>query len=431
MPSDDINLSKSRSKPIMSRLKEETGGHHSEIESLPFFKALGERRLPLTCYVNQLKALAVMHDLFETRIAASKDDRVLSIWDESLKKLPLLREDINFFATRVISDAAIPVEAAQAMTEDIRRKQIEHPVSLLGYLYVLEGSTLGNSKHLPDIWATFHLNALCGCRYYSSYRKEVRGNWDRFSKKMNDTLCDPAIHAPVIKAAHEAFAGLMTLYMVLYPQGENEKSLPLTLINPEAGNHPIPDNEPEINAALRASNRGWNEFPYYEKRFGERGRRFSDSDTCWLATLPALGQEDLQGQIDWLCRILATRGMPSVLMEHILRFLYEELTAVVPENEAIYRKLQVSANFLENARERRLSQEKFFSLAGEFESGVGLEMSKQFRNTGKLLIAAVGDEKNGIEGAVAALRKWLTDSERFPDDWISAVNETLENGQFC
>ena len=43
------------------------------------------------------------------------------------------------------------------------------------------------------------------------------------------------------------------------------------------------------------------EFPYYQERYGERGKRFSDSDTCWLVTLTNLNQESLQLAMQGSC----------------------------------------------------------------------------------------------------------------------------------
>jgi heme oxygenase len=65
-------------------------------------------------------------------------------------------------------DVSASIEAAHAMTAKIRLRRAENPVTLLGYLYVFEGSTLGNSMHKPDIVATYDLDDLDGCRYYAS-----------------------------------------------------------------------------------------------------------------------------------------------------------------------------------------------------------------------------------------------------------------------
>jgi hypothetical protein len=86
----DARNSKGESKKIMARLKEETKEYHAKLKSLAYFNVLIAHQLPLECYVNQLRSLTVIHGVFENEIVSSKDDRVLAIWDDSLKKLPLL-----------------------------------------------------------------------------------------------------------------------------------------------------------------------------------------------------------------------------------------------------------------------------------------------------------------------------------------------------
>ena len=56
-------------------------------------------------------------------------------------------------------------------------------------------------------------------------------------------------------------------------------------INFEAGDHAMPQNPLEIDLALRAAKVAWEKYPYLAHRYGERGRRFTDSDSCWLVTL--------------------------------------------------------------------------------------------------------------------------------------------------
>ncbi|MDO8933764.1 MAG: biliverdin-producing heme oxygenase [Rhodocyclaceae bacterium] len=429
MTSEDFNTLKGNLTLIMTRLKAETKDYHSKLESLPYFKALIAHQLPLECYVNQLRALAVIHGVLENEIAASGDKRVSAIWDNELRKLPLLEEDIAFFKPRVVSDAASSIAAALAMTEKIRLRRIENPVMLLGYLYVLEGSTLGNRMHRPDISATFHLNGLNGCHYYSSYLEHVQGHWNQFSEKMNVVLNDPSLHDRVIEAAHEAFEGLDVLYNALYPLEKNEKFFHVTRINPEAGNHPIPEDEREIQAALKASDRGWAEFPYYDQRYGVRGKRFSDSDACWLATLTALDPETLQKQIDWLGRVLSTRGMPQIMLERILRYLHEELTISVPDKASAANKLLAAAQKLCEQRTACIPEKESQRMASEFDTHVGAELADMYKNSGELLLSTVADEKNGVEGAISAIQEWMTDPDRFPEQWILAVNETIQKAK--
>jgi len=239
-------------------------------------------------------------------------------------------------------------------------------------------------------------------------------------------LNDSTLHDALIQSAHEAFLGLEALYKALYPLDPKGKTYHVTRINPEAGNHPIPDDEREINATIQASDRGWNFFPYYEQRYGKRGKRFSDSDTCWLVTLARLDQANLQKQVEWLGRVLVTRGMPLIMLEQTLRFLHEELVKAVPENTLTYEKLLKSADFIKAAREAAIPEAQLEALAEEFNQAVSPEMAERFRNAGQLLVSSVADERNGIEGAVAALQEWMTDENRFPQEWIAAVNHIID-----
>ena len=56
-------------------------------------------------------------------------------------------------------------------------------------------------------------------------------------------------------------------------------------INFEAADHAVPQNPLEIDLGLRAAKAAWEEYPYLKHRYGERGRRFTYSDGCWLVVL--------------------------------------------------------------------------------------------------------------------------------------------------
>ncbi|MBV5336535.1 MAG: hypothetical protein J0653_00540, partial [Deltaproteobacteria bacterium] len=57
------------------------------------------------------------------------------------------------------------------------------------------------------------------------------------------------------------------------------------LHNADAGNHPVPDDPREILAALRAGERCYAQHPYFERRYGDRGKAFTRSDGGYLVTL--------------------------------------------------------------------------------------------------------------------------------------------------
>ena len=415
----------------MTRLKNKTKANHSRLEKLQYFKELISHKLPVECYVRQLRALAIIHGIMEYEIATCDDELLSAIWEDDLRKLPLLLEDILHFKHEKVLDCKVCIEAAQAMAEKMRFRKVDNPVTLFGYLYTFEGSTLGNKMHRKDISATFHLDKYNGSNYYASYRDKVEGNWKQFSEKVNNILSDTSLHDQIIEASYEAYYGLEVLYNALFPIDCQEKIIHVTSINPEAGNHAIPENELEIQAALKASEGIWNEFPYYQQRYGERGRRFSDSDMCWLVTLIQLDIGTVKKQIKWIGGLLSGKGMPQILLEQTLLFLHKELIKANPDNKTDYDKLFSSAQMLKELRIKAISEKAFEELSNNFEQGIGRQLAEKYKNFGILLVSAVADEKNEIGGALLSIYKWMTDKERFSESWISAVDDLIKNARLA
>jgi hypothetical protein len=197
------------------------------------------------------------------------------------------------------------------------------------------------------------------------------------------------------------------------------------LFNPDAGQHPLPVDEREIQAVLRSTLRCYEEHPYFFARYGERGEAYARSDGGYLATLTEYPQHHVDAQVAWLARMLVSRGLPRWLMEAHLCLLAEELIVAVPERAASYSKLQHAARGLCEEREAQIASSDFEILVANFEaaSGAGLERA------GGLLVAAVCDECCGLNEAVSSLVSWLGDPGRFSLRWCAAVAATLEQAR--
>jgi hypothetical protein len=197
------------------------------------------------------------------------------------------------------------------------------------------------------------------------------------------------------------------------------------ILNPEAGNHVVTSDPREVKAAKRAAQRSWAEFPYYGHRYGTRGRQFSLSDSGWLATLVDLTPDVAVEQVKWLGGVLASRGMPQWMLERHLAILHEELSAALPESAGRYSILLLCAAELRSMREAHFPPARFQDLADAFDAAVGEPWNRRLRGMGGILVAAVADERSGIEYAVPSLTEWVCDSSRFPPEWIAAVEHTL------
>lgn len=196
------------------------------------------------------------------------------------------------------------------------------------------------------------------------------------------------------------------------------------LLNPEAGAHPVTDDPVELAAATRAADRSFERFPYYRWRYGERGRRFGGSDGAWLVWLCGQSPEFARDQVRWLGAVLSSRGMPTLLLEDHLRILHEEL-----QRRATYRLLKTSADELQARRRHAVSDRALDRLAGRFLDAAPEPWRSRIPEMGRLLVAAVGDERNGVEKAVTSIEEWACDADRFPARWITAVKKTLSDAR--
>jgi hypothetical protein len=197
------------------------------------------------------------------------------------------------------------------------------------------------------------------------------------------------------------------------------------MLNAEAGTHPVPSDPRELEASLRAGERCWRRFPYLAERYGERGLRFTRSDSAWLATLTRHEPPVVHQQVRWLRDVLATRGVPSVLLQTHLEILSDALGDAVPADRAAHDRLRQAAAGLRDARQAHIADAQATALSDRFTAAAGAEWCARLPQTPLLLVSAVADECDGCLGAAAALGDWLSDGRRFPPAWIAAVAAAL------
>ncbi|HEX8393731.1 MAG TPA: hypothetical protein VF665_15430 [Longimicrobium sp.] len=194
-------------------------------------------------------------------------------------------------------------------------------------------------------------------------------------------------------------------------------------INPDAGTHPVTADPRELDAARRATERSLARFPYYTARYGDRALRFGDSDGAWLALIAQLDPPFVLEQTGWLASVLASRGMPTLLMEEHLRYLSEELSAAVPEHADRYAQLRAAADALRERRHRGGDPARLAAIAAAFGERTGA--SGGMAGLGEILVAAAADENAGLSGTVHNVESWACDPARFGAEWIDAVRDTV------
>jgi hypothetical protein len=196
-------------------------------------------------------------------------------------------------------------------------------------------------------------------------------------------------------------------------------------VNPDAGDHAITGDPIEWDAAQAAAHRSWREFPYYSHRYGERGWRFTLSDSAWIVTLCAMNTEAAERQIRWLRELLVNRGMPSYLLERHLDFLCEELTRRAPERESGNSALFDCAALLRAERERALTDAEFQREALRFNAAVH-ELPCAIPRMGAVLVGTLVDELLGFDAVLGrpSAIAWSSDRGHFSSPWITEVEQT-------
>jgi len=406
---------------LMETLKAAVSGRHARIEALPFVTALTRGDLPLESYVAQLRAMAVIHASLDQELGLLEPGQLVVRLPERPSRLAHLRRDLSGLDGLFLPDLRSASAQARALGELIRRCRGGHPADLLGILYVLEGTTLGNQVHLPDVLRTFGAMTEDTAHYYQGYGAETGRHWLAFQAAMNEAPLAPGDRDRVVDTALAAFDHLEALVAALHPVREDDRGFTATALNPEAGDHPVPQDPRILEAALRASARCEAAFPYLGERFKARGQGFARSDAAWLATLMDLPASLVFSQVDWLGRILGNRGIPRLCLERQLVDLHEAIGEAWPEGREAARVLRDAAGQLRAERLRLLPEPEWNRLEQRFDQALEGDLADRFRGTGGLILSAVCDQACGIERAVLSLQPWLTAPARFPPGWVAAV----------
>jgi heme oxygenase len=202
--------------PIMDRLRAETRAAHADTESVPFNQRLIAGTLPLQFYIMQLNCLHEVHQALEQALASSMHPAVMRVWHDDMAKVPLLRQDLAYFERSKGKVAVHPdaLAAAAECVRDIHHLARTSEVSLLGVLYVLEGSMLGGTILRKHLAAAFDLERD-GLAYYTPYGNQVMPHWQQFKARMNDAIVDPGDQQAIIDAAQGTFSHVKHILLAL------------------------------------------------------------------------------------------------------------------------------------------------------------------------------------------------------------------------
>lgn len=393
----------------MERLRQATADIHQRVEESPYATALLGGTLPLESYIVHLRTLAVIHAELERALATSDHPAVGAVWNDELRKLPLLWRDLEHFEPLLVPDVDEAVDTALCTASRIRLYGLQEPLKLLGFLYVLEGSTNGAALLRPELAAHLGLTPeQPGLLYLSNYGDAAAGHWAAFGQTLNAAVTDPAEQDAVAAGAVELFEALEKAFRTFHPLNGRSRSFHATSFNPEAGTHPVVQQPDEIRAALAS---GWwclREYRYFELRYAERGRRFTASDSVWLAAIcQDMDDAAWLAQVEWLAGVLTGRGMPSVTLKRHLELLYLELARTVPDKADYWPKLLAAAQMLDEKRRTVMDDAALTARMRELDDTIQRPSAMSSEEAVELLAWAEADAASGLGGSAEVLREWL------------------------
>jgi heme oxygenase len=198
----------------MDRLRHETRAQHRATEAIAFSTAILDGTLPRAAYAGQLMAYLPIHRALERAVERSRHPAVGSVWRARMRRTPLLEADLAVLGVTGDEDGAARGHA-QAMVDWIESLAASDPISLLGVVYVLEGSSLGGAILRGHLAAAYGLTDA-GLRYYAPYGSHPKPHWVDFGKRMNLAVADAADADRVVAAAAQTFTRIGHLLEALF-----------------------------------------------------------------------------------------------------------------------------------------------------------------------------------------------------------------------
>ena len=420
----------SPSESPSGRLRSSVRESPERLDRSDYAAAVTSGRLTLPRYTSFLRALYVLHDGLEQLLEHSGSPVLRAAFAESPARRERLERDLAYLQADKYAVDGAALQALVLVQQLRQRTRSPHGQScLLGAIYVVEGSQLGGLAQARALARHPELERG-GLAYLQGAGAGTSKQLRDLFQLLDEHLQDDAELAAAIEGATNTFSGFEAILTTVMAGAERLAES----LNFAAGTHPVPRDLREVEAALRAGEQSRSELSYYERRYGERGRRFTRSDSAWLVTLSRVPEDEALQQVAWLARLLAARGMPRLLLERHLLTLHARLVAELPGSAAKYEILQRAAELLARERRALLSDTRFEALCAELESACQLQPGGAtppipLREVGLLLAGAVVDEACAVPHAVESLCRWLTDSSRASLEFRAAVDHVVRTAR--
>jgi heme oxygenase len=406
---------------LLEALRTRTAGLHDRLEQLPYFRALYAGELSKLAIVSFLRSLLIVHAVLERELSKASGPVLAGLAIAVRPTVPLLLADLE--AIGAARDPSVTPAILRAL--DFGAEVLagaDDPWRLAGGLYVFDGLQDGGPALRQAYAECLRIGAdrlsYLGCR-----ANDAAAQWTVPAEASAAPGVAAGQAATAADAAVRCYEQLETICAALHPHVATDLKHHVTAINFEAGDHAMPQDPVEIDLALRAAGGVWNAYPYLEHRFGSRGRRFTNSDSCWLVTLTRRPVETVTKSLAWLRPVVASRGIPTILLEAHLHAISRELALTFPESidrparfDRFLADLDAGHAVLGGGSAGR--SQLIAAFGRQLHACTGFRVDA----AAPVIASAWLDERSGITGALAAVLAWFTDARRFADDWVATVH---------
>jgi len=401
------------------RLREATRSRHDAIEELAFFRRLRNHELPRQSVISYLRGLGIVHATLETSLVRCAGDSFGPWKKDHHAHGEELRATLAAAEAAGVPDIPRAIDAAIRIADHIIG-HAQHASTLLGHLYVLEGSQRGGQVLRRHFAAALELSDE-QVVYFPGDTQRIEQRWATFKQELDDMALSDDDEHRLIEAAKTAFDGIAELAMAAFPFEPAELRHRVTAINPEAGRHAMPQSDTEIARALRCAAAAWKRYPYLEARYGERGRRFTQSDSCWLVSLYDMDEAVVVKSLRWLRGVLAGRGLPSCILVSHLQVIDEDIRRDDAQRAGQARGFRTVINHFQAECDIYLPPAVGRDLTERWQQTLDACAGPHTANAAELLIAARVDTAIGMAEAWKNTAAWFRDPARFSSEWIAAV----------
>lgn len=186
-----------------------TREQHDRAERHPLQSALISGTATVGEYVRWLQQLRAVHGELESTFVAQVDraPHLSTVIDATQFKTRLIDADLLELGPVVMPASVTP--ATEALVARIHSEVAEHPESLLGFWYVLEGATNGNKFLAKALSQAF--GGSSGLSYLDPYGDRLRERWTEWKRRLDQLQLSQADVTRVIDAAKAMFEGLIAV----------------------------------------------------------------------------------------------------------------------------------------------------------------------------------------------------------------------------